>query len=167
MRHANGDEYQGHWVNDLPHGVGPLRRGEADFWQKEDNVYVSNGVGKYVGGFLRGKRSGLHGIMYHANGDMYSGGWLEDRPHGHGEYTCVSHPFVPLTKCRFANGAKFSGRWRRGLRHGTGTVILPDHSALLQEWVDGVLAVQFETSQLADIGDTHTETSDLRSQRDA
>jgi hypothetical protein len=38
------------------------------------------------------------GILYHADGDVYEGSWLNDKAHGHGTY-------------RHANGATYVGEW--------------------------------------------------------
>lgn len=81
--------------------VGSLRFGAAD-GEGEVVWTAHNGreVGRYKGGFKGGKMHG-QGTFLWANGDKYTGEWLNDMAHGKGVQT------------RHNGSVIHSGRWER------------------------------------------------------
>ena len=63
----------------------------------------------YSGNFACGVKEG-EGIMKYANGDVYTGQWLDNLPHGQGkrEYS--------------ETGNVYEGGWMKGKRHGKGVM---------------------------------------------
>lgn len=70
---ANGDLYEGSFVEGKPHGKGTFR--------------YSNG-GVYSGFFKNGKYHG-RGKMQYSNGDVYEGDWKKDKKNGKGKLTLI------------------------------------------------------------------------------
>ena len=69
MTFANGDIYEGLWVDDMPHGRGSLK------------METTGEV--YTGEFVQKKKCGK-GCFKFVNGDVYDGEWKEDVRHGPG-----------------------------------------------------------------------------------
>ncbi len=67
------------------------------------------------------------GVLQYANANVYEGGWLMDRRHGFGVFTCA------------ADGYRYEGEWYQGRRHGTGTVYLPNGDRFTGGWKEGRL----------------------------
>ena len=67
---AEGDEYEGDWLDNQRHGRGTLRLAAG---------------GSYEGGFDKGRRAG-QGLALHADGSSYEGEWTDDVPHGVGNH---------------------------------------------------------------------------------
>lgn len=96
-------------------------QGEGRAWQQ--------GGAYYEGHFDQGLRSGT-GVMVYANGDTYSGDWLNDRFDGTGRYAYGD--FSPW------RGDVYFGGWRNGLRHGKGTYVFwPSGERFAADWHDG------------------------------
>jgi hypothetical protein len=73
MIYANGDVYEGAWVNDLKHGYGILEKKSGD---------------KYYGYWNEGFKEGQGYYYYYQKGKIYMGEWHEDAPRC-GVYTDV------------------------------------------------------------------------------
>ena len=69
MLYANGDLYEGGWVNDKKEGYGKLK-------------IIINGI-EYVGNFKSDKFHG-EGIYKTAIGDSYEGSWIKGKKEGKG-----------------------------------------------------------------------------------
>ncbi|MBS0621098.1 MAG: hypothetical protein JSS61_06540 [Verrucomicrobia bacterium] len=63
--------------------------------------------------------------IFYADGRVYTGGWIDDRPQGRGEM-------------RFPNGNHYAGYWNNGLQEGQGTLKDADGEVLYQgQWKQG------------------------------
>jgi len=65
------------------------------------------------------------GEMRYANGDMYRGEFLHDKPHG------------PEGSCTFAHGGQGTGDFRNGLLHGHGAVTYGDSTCYMGGFSEG------------------------------
>jgi hypothetical protein len=127
----NGDDYEGFWVEDRPHGRGVYYwkdggRYEGDFVDgrmhgEGKRTFASGAV--YQGGFDAGKKHGSGTILF-KNGDSYVGGWDFDDMSGEGVYT-------------WHTGDKFTGKFRRDKREGPGVLSLESGEEIRGEWLDG------------------------------
>ncbi|KAG9141528.1 hypothetical protein Leryth_019069 [Lithospermum erythrorhizon] len=130
---ANGDYYTGHWVNNIPHGIGK-------YWWSDGCMFVGEWfkgkiMGKgtfswpsgamYEGNFKNGYMDG-EGTYTSPNGDTYKGSWVKDMKHGYG------------TK-EYANGDVYEGEWFRGLQGGRGRYTWENENNYEGEWKDGVI----------------------------
>jgi hypothetical protein len=100
--------YDGHWLDDLPHGKG------LTFFENGD---------VFEGNYNRGKREG-EGSMKYNDGGYYTGSWANDNIHGRGSY-------------RYLNGDSYDGDWRDGKPHGKGTHKYASKSVYEGSWVNG------------------------------
>eukprot|EP00826_Nyctotherus_ovalis_P041801 TRINITY_DN4253_c0_g6_i1.p1 TRINITY_DN4253_c0_g6~~TRINITY_DN4253_c0_g6_i1.p1 ORF type:complete len:115 (+),score=11.47 TRINITY_DN4253_c0_g6_i1:277-621(+) len=75
--YANGDKFEGSWVNDSPNGVG------MNFWEVVGKHTSANGD-VYEGEWKDGKKEGK-GVMLYANGEKYNGQWKDDKKSGVGK----------------------------------------------------------------------------------
>ncbi len=80
---ANGDSYEGEWVNDLRQGNGTKK------WKKYGDVYI--------GKWLNDTKHGYGEYMW-SNGDRYLGKWRHGLMKGKG-------------KKLYANGDVYEGKW--------------------------------------------------------
>lgn len=71
MTYANGDVYEGDWVNNFKNGKGKM-------------TYVNGDV--YEGDWMHGQKSGK-GKMTYKNGNVYEGEWIGDQSSGNGIIT--------------------------------------------------------------------------------
>ncbi|CAF1065956.1 unnamed protein product [Adineta ricciae] len=76
--YANGDKYIGDWIDDNREGQGVLILSSGD---RIRDVYEQR-LGQFKGHKINGK-----GIFYSANGDKYSGDWIDDKRTGYGVFT--------------------------------------------------------------------------------
>ncbi|MEG4277128.1 TonB family protein [Microcoleus sp. MON1_C1] len=134
-QYANGDRYEGQFLNGKPHGQGIYTFKEEGRYQGEfaDGEFNGQGVrefanGKrYEGSFTNGSPSGRgaftfsngtrcegdikegkvngKGVCQYANKNRYEGELLNNVPHGQGIYT-------------FAEGGRYEGQFREGQFHG-------------------------------------------------
>lgn len=111
QRYRNGDEFSGHFSNDLPHGRGELAYSNGD---------------RYVGDFVEGLKHGRGQYVY-SNGDRYVGDWLNGLMHGEGDFQAK------------AAGYSYSGQFQRGLRHGQGTLRFAAGEIYEGEFQDGLM----------------------------
>lgn len=110
-KYANGDRYDGEWLDDQPHGKGIYRRTSGDCFE---------------GDFVKGRIHGRGRAVY-ANNDVYEGEWRDDMKHGEGVYT-------------FANGGSYSGTWVEDKRHGHGTFTTSAKDVYDGEWVSNIFS---------------------------
>jgi len=82
FKFANGDQYDGQWLNGKPHGMGK---------------YIFANGDKYTGNFLLGKRHGF-GVYVWLKGGKYEGNWKEDKRDGYGKFY-------------WPGNAQYSGTW--------------------------------------------------------
>lgn len=124
-RYANGDVYDGEFVDGKREGKGAIEYHTGNRYVGEfmDNMF--HGFGTYVwaefaedkvmirsrrheGHWARGKRNG-HGVFIIGNGDVYTGNFKNDLYHGQGE----------MVK---ANGDKLAGEWECGKLNGEANI---------------------------------------------
>jgi hypothetical protein len=77
----------------------------------------------YTGNFVNDKREG-QGIMTYANGASYKGNFVNDKREGHGTLTYV-------------NGASYTGNFVNNKREGHGTLRYASGASYTGEWKDG------------------------------
>ena len=92
LKHANGTQYSGNWVDDLEEGFG------KNYWP--------NGC-FYEGTYRAGKKHG-EGYIRFQNGDTYKGGFEKNLFSGYGEFT-------------WASGKRYKGQWSNSKMNGHGT----------------------------------------------
>jgi hypothetical protein len=95
---ANGDRYDGVWVNGQRQGRGSQR-------------YVKAGE-RYVGIWMRDMRHG-RGKHYYNDGTIYDGQWRNDMRDGKGSCKYVDPERIGVM-------GTYSGMWSRNLKHGKG-----------------------------------------------
>lgn len=125
MTYANGDKYEGEWLDNKRHGFGT-------YWKREAGKFRV----EYNGTWVQGKKQGF-GVHYNAAGERYEGEWLGNRRHGKGRQTfggrldgvgadVYEGDWAEGQRCgegtmQYANGDVFRGRWREDDKHGAGT----------------------------------------------
>ncbi len=136
MVYANGDIYEGNFVN-------RKKEGQGTFTVKYVKVYIGqfadnapNGKGKatfangdiYVGNWVDGKQT--KGKITRANGHIYEGDWVGDQETGKGKKVysngkIYEGDFVAGYEegqgtCTYTDGDYYTGQWKGGSRHGKG-----------------------------------------------
>ena len=145
MRYANGDIYEGEWFVDMIYGIGLMRYNNGNVYNGKfipvkslntDRYLRSikegvNGYPRYEDGTSRDnngkvihiKLSPGVGTMAYANGDFYSGEWINDLRHGKGTMS-------------YANGDIYVGEWEKNVRHGYGTMSYKNGVIYEGEWLN-------------------------------
>ncbi len=150
---ANGDIYEGDWIDDKMQGHGYLHnpKGFAYFGDFENDFFHGKGSlktpsGSYCGEFEHGKMNGRgmfkyadgsaylgeykagkmcgHGVFHFVNGDVYDGEFLASHMHGRGIYT-------------YANGDQFDGEYKNNVMNGFGVMRFADGSVEIEAWWEG------------------------------
>ena len=121
--YANGDRYEGNFVNDVISG-------ESDENYKCVYTYASGDT--YEGDFVNGKKQG-YGKMTFADGDdddtndpYYEGEFVNDMREGEGTNL-------------YSDGAKYTGQFTADLRNGEGLFEWPNGDKYQGEFVDGMM----------------------------
>jgi len=157
---ANGDVFEGAFVDGLKHGQGKLVCGSksAHPHAKYEGSFASNvftGYGififgpsdSYEGQWEAGQHSG-HGIRFWPNGHQYSGMWKNGNPNGHGTYVWEEGTVYDgdwedglpngqgrkIWGTRECEGNMFVGDWVKGTMHGKGVYTWRDGSRYEGEW---------------------------------
>ena len=78
---------------------------------------------------LRPSKDGKRDTYYFANGDNYTGDWIDDMMTGQGVYT-------------WSSGAKYEGQFKTDRRHGIGTYYFSNGDRYVGNWVDGNMTGQ-------------------------
>lgn len=104
---ANGDVYEGQWVNGVKEGFG---------------TYTDADGHRYVGGFKGDCRDGQCTFTYF-DGSTYEGSYVNDKKEGYGVFT-------------YADGQKYEGQWVSGKREGQGKFTYADGSQFEGSWVN-------------------------------
>eukprot|EP00948_MAST-09A_sp_MAST-9A-sp1_P003568 g3568.t1 len=124
-KYANGDIYDGEWVDGKRHGRGTMvyRDGSKYVGEYENGLFHGFGVmqwntikqgklifrgRKYEGDWKQGRKDG-RGLYILGNGDSYEGDFVDDKYHGKGCY-------------QYANGDVYDGDWVLGKWGGTGFI---------------------------------------------
>ena len=105
--YANGDKYEGPFVDDKKHGQGILTFANGD---------------KYEGPYVDDKRHG-QGIFTFASGNKYEGPYVDDKMNGQGIFT-------------YASGAKYEGPFVDNKKHGQGIFTFADGTKYEGPYVD-------------------------------
>jgi hypothetical protein len=105
---ANGDVYEGGWVDDKKHGKGKYTWADGKV---------------YEGDWVDGKRHGK-GKFTWADGDVYEGDWVDDKRTGKGKYTSAS-------------GSVYEGDFVDGKAHGKGKQTSANGDVYQGDFVDG------------------------------
>ena len=113
--YANGDRYEGYFVNGLYHGKGTYIWANGDRYEGEFMNGQIDGAGRltffgngqyWEGLFVQGKISNGSGIFYWGdNGDKFDGQWLNGKPEGTG---ILLHADGTSNKVTFSNGQLIS-----------------------------------------------------------
>jgi hypothetical protein len=104
---ANGNIYDGEWLDDKKHGHCVFTWPTGEKYDGEYQNDNRHGRGKYV----------------FANGNIYDGQWVDDQKHGHGVFT-------------WPTGAQYVGGYQNDNRHGRGNMVYTD-GIYDGQWVDG------------------------------
>ena len=108
--------------------------------------HLTNSLGSYQGGMIRGKYHG-RGTMIYASGGRYEGEHRDGKAHGYGSGTFPSgtryegehrngKPHGRGTMI-YASGDRYEGEFRDGKRYGRGTYTWADGDRYEGEWRDG------------------------------
>ena len=129
--YANGERYEGDFVNGKRHGSGRMEYANGDV---------------YVGEYKEGKRHG-QGTMTYAAGSEYSGSWENSVKSGKGRFTQANGEvyegdfsggtFDGIGTYTFKNGNLYIGDWKAGKRDGKGVLVHPDGTKAMQVWEGG------------------------------
>jgi hypothetical protein len=123
MIYANGDKYEGSWLNNRAEGKGSMIFANGD---------------RYDGMWSGGKQEGK-GVMVYANGDRYEGIWqvsmcdlmnFFDLNHQHAKHEGKG-------SLHFANGDRYDGEWKNDKMHGHGIYVRSDSMKLEAQFEDG------------------------------
>ena len=131
--YANGDVYEGDWVENKRNGLGKLLQASGYVYEGTwvDNkahgfgccTYVSGNT--YEGNWASNRRHGA-GKSVSVNGDVYIGNWSQDRKHGNGEIT-------------HSDGNKYEGMWEDNKPHGEGVYTYINGNVHTGSFVNGKL----------------------------
>jgi hypothetical protein len=105
---ANGDTYQGHFLDDVKHGLGVYRH--------------ADGKRVFDGRYVMGQR--VDGSMNYADGSVYKGQWYSGKRHGRGVY-------------KFSDGSAYKGEFHQDRIQGAGQLVWPDGAKYVGEWCQG------------------------------
>ncbi len=129
--YANGERYEGYFVNGKRCGIGRMEYHNGDV---------------YEGHYTDGKRDG-QGIMKYANGSVYEGNWENSVKSGQGKFTMANGEnyqgnfengtFGGFGTYSFANGNIYMGDWKAGRREGKGVLVYADGKKEAQIWENG------------------------------
>ncbi len=135
---ANGDIYEGDFVNGELTGKGKYTFTNGDIYEGKFAYGELTGKGKYTwtsgeiyeGDFVDGKRTG-RGKLTSSNGDIYEGNFVDGKLTGKGKFISsngniyegdfVDGKLTGQGVCRFANGEDYIGAFIDGKRQGYGT----------------------------------------------
>lgn len=117
MEYISGYVYEGDFVNGQKDGNGTVKRigeekvlfdGEfkADLPDGRCNRYIMTDGFIYRGDISKGQRSGAGMLVTDAKVSVFEGTWVNDVPHGRGNY--------------IAPDGEYEGEWKTGKRHGKG-----------------------------------------------
>jgi hypothetical protein len=130
MTYANGDIYEGQWIDDRRYGQGTMTYANGDKYEgewrfderhRQGTMTYANGD-KYEGEWENNERWN-QGTMTYANGDKYEGRWRNDQRDGRGTMT-------------YANGDKYVGGWFNDQRDGRGTMTYANGDKYEGRWID-------------------------------
>ena len=129
--YANGERYEGDFVNGKRHGRGRMEYANGDVYEGEYNMGKRHGQGtmtyaagsSYTGAWENSVKSGK-GRFVQASGEVYEGDFSGGTFDGFGTYT-------------FKNGNTFMGDWKAGKRDGKGVCVNADGTKELQIWEAG------------------------------
>lgn len=117
---ANGDYYEGHFLDHLYHG-------EGVFSYKQSGRF-------FEGQYANGERT--KGTMRYADGSVYKGQFFHGRRHGRGSYTFKDGSrykgdfykdlMQGMGELRFRDGSSYVGEWEKGKHEGQGSMYSPD-----------------------------------------
>ncbi|KAG3024836.1 hypothetical protein PC121_g2241 [Phytophthora cactorum] len=129
---AEGNIYEGEFVQGKKHGVGKLI---ASVGELQSDSTVQQQTQQYSGEWYDGCREGLGDAVF-AGGSRYSGQWKEDLQEGEGTFTS-------------AQGDRYVGQWHRGCRDGPGVLTIGSSGVIKEgQWcrddpMDGEWTITF------------------------
>jgi hypothetical protein len=134
--------------------------------KEKGNLQIMNRMKKFIGGTVvsktfkdgskfegevnvKGERDG-EGIIFFSKGDIYMGGWKNDRFNGTGTYifsTQERYTGDLVDGLRngkgtfyYSNGNKYDGSWQKNEKNGKGFLYFSNGDLYEGNWVDGVFA---------------------------
>ncbi len=153
---ANGNEFSGYIVDDVPNGFVQCRWNDGGYYEGNmvNGEFDGNGTfiwpdgAYYTGNFKKGKRDG-YGEIYFVSGDCYKGNYKNDEQNGYGEYYWAEGDYYKgnhldgkahgYGEYHYANGSYYIGDYANDERHGYG--ILYDANSNI------TYAVQYENGE--------------------
>ncbi|MCZ8343164.1 MAG: hypothetical protein O9301_09045 [Leptospira sp.] len=108
IEYPNGDQYEGHFYNDLKEGIGIYRYANGDRYE----------------GFYRNDLRHGEGIYFYQNGDRFEGKYQNGKRNGSGKYT-------------FSDGSFFVGDWKDNQFSGYTRLLNPKQSLVLEGYWSG------------------------------
>lgn len=108
IEYSNGDQYEGHFYNDLKEGIGIYRYANGD---------------RFEGNYRNDLRHG-EGLYFYQNGDRFEGNYQNGKRNGTGKYT-------------FSDGSFFVGEWKDNQFFGYTKLLNPKQSLVLEGYWNG------------------------------
>eukprot|EP01041_Mallomonas_annulata_P003568 gene3568-7095_t len=129
--YANGDIYDGDWKKGLMHGQGLYIYSSGDIYQGEFRHDKKHGTGFYqyvscdtYDGSWKDGFMHGQGVYTYADGEVYSGSWKDGHKHGRGHYN-------------YLNGSSYDGEYKYGNKHGNGTYSESNGAVYTGHWKEG------------------------------
>lgn len=169
-RYADGDVYDGEWVDGKREGIGTYTEPEGDVYIGEWVDGETSGLGKLTrsnGDIYEGQsannRGNGKGTYTWSDGRVYVGDFQESKRHGYGTFTWPSGDIYVgefennlrsgFGIYTFPSGNVYEGQWADGKRNGRGILTLADGTRQSGLWRDNRLVVEM------DIGVAETQPS--------
>ncbi|OQS04793.1 radial spoke protein 1 [Thraustotheca clavata] len=117
--YVNGTQYHGEFDTNLFHGFGAIRVPDMEHPLTKEWIKGSS----FEGHFLKGRKHGK-GTLVNGDGSSYDGNFLDNVYSGHGVYC-------------YANGDRYEGEWRYGKYWGQGLLTYRDGGSYAGEFQNG------------------------------
>ena len=133
--YADGDRYEGEWKNRRKHGKGsiiimpmePSIQAIGSMIKKQVTAFLFGpNNDRYEGQFKDGNFNGK-GRKYFANGNQYTGDWINDKMTGHGIFT-------------WPNNSRYEGQFKDGNFNGKGTKYFASGNRYTGDWINDKMA---------------------------
>ncbi len=172
MIYANGDVYEGSWLNGIKQGKGKMIDADGDVYEGDwvngkhhghGFFGFSDGEGgfdeTYNGQWENDKMHG-RGIYRYPSGDVYDGNWADDKKNGEGKMTYANGDVYEGSwnddfmhgpgKMTYANGDVYEGMWDASYKHGHGKMTYANGDVYEGPWHYGQRHGENGTMRYAD-----------------
>eukprot|EP01038_Epipyxis_sp_PR26KG_P004723 gene4723-6628_t len=150
---AEGNKYDGSWVNGKREGYGVFNSINGDIYEGNWKDNVKNGYGVYLfangdcyrGHFKDGLRDGISGTyVYTSSSGQYEGGWSKGMKEGKGKMSFTDGRYYDGMWSNdmkegygiacYGDGRKYEGDWHKGQMHGNGKATYYDGGVYEGVW---------------------------------